>query len=186
MENSTKNDTTGVITVSSSTTTQLKVGTDGKTTKTVSTSNGTPLTQVAETGTNTVTTTQADGTIVKTVTDSGNTSYKTVTTTAPDGTMTVTTTDGTKTTVTTATTYGTPTSLTGATDASALKDKIVSFVNDYNKLLSEINTKIYETRDKNYMPLTDEQKKAMTDDQITAWEKRRKQGCLEKITILKE
>ncbi|WP_236896241.1 flagellar filament capping protein FliD [Clostridium beijerinckii] len=180
VENSTKNDTTGVITVSSSTTTQLKVGTDGKTTKTVSTSNGTPLTQVAETGTNTVTTTQADGTIVKTVTDSGNTSYKTVTTTAPDGTMTVTTTDGTKTTVTTATTYGTPTSLTGATDASALKDKIVSFVNDYNKLLSEINTKIYETRDKNYMPLTDEQKKAMTDDQITAWEKKAQTGLLRK------
>ncbi|WP_238858855.1 flagellar filament capping protein FliD [Clostridium sp. YIM B02569] len=288
-----ENLTNGALT--NSTTTQLTVGTDGKTTKTVSTSNGNPLTNltqltdlaqltdlksltalpdngttqtdvsgikttttadgtktVTDTNTGIITTTAADGTktvidpnantITTTNTDGTksvkDTNTNTITTTATDGTETITKADGTKTTtkggvttviatdgtkttsdgttttvtstdgtkttsdgttttvispdgtinttkagistVTTAVSYGTPTTLTGATDASALKDKIVSFVNDYNKLLSEINTKIYETRDKNYMPLTDEQKKAMTDDQITAWEKKAQTGLLRK------
>lgn len=119
------------------------------------------------------------------------------------------TTDGTKTTVTTldgtttstdsttgavsvvkgsTTTNYTSASLSGSNDVTNLKDKIVKFVNDYNTLLSSINTKIYETRDTNYMPLTDTQKAAMTADQITAWEKKaqtgllRKDGDLERIT----
>lgn len=208
VENSTKNDTTGVITVSSSTTTQLKVGTDGKTTKTVSTYTGIPAltaltasadlpddvtttpdvptagakttTQYASDGITKAktTVTDADGTktttqyasdgITKaktTVTDAGGT--KTTTQYASDGTTPIettvtesngrktttqyasngtiptkttvigtdgivtttqyasdgTTVTGTSTTSTTAATYDTPTSLTGATDASALKDK---------------------------------------------------------------
>ena len=75
---------------------------------------------------------------------------------------------------------GTGVTLTGSTDVTALKDKIVSFVNDYNTLLSSINTKIYETRDKDYMPLSDEQKKEMTDDQIEKWEKKAQTGLIRK------
>lgn len=84
----------------------------------------------------------------------------------------------------TVTTYNSPTTLTGSTDVSALKDKIVKFVDDYNTLLSSINTKIFETRDKDYMPLTDEQKAAMTDSQITAWEKKAQTGLLRKDSDL--
>jgi flagellar hook-associated protein 2 len=78
------------------------------------------------------------------------------------------------------TTYGSPSTLTGGTDVKDLKDKIVNFVNDYNKILTEINTKLFETRDKDYMPLTDEQKKSMTDDQIKSWEKKAQTGLLRK------
>ena len=78
------------------------------------------------------------------------------------------------------TTTGTPVTLSGSTDVTTLKDKIVSFVNDYNTLLSSINTKIYETRDKDYMPLSDEQKKEMTDDQIEKWEKKAQTGLIRK------
>lgn len=77
-------------------------------------------------------------------------------------------------------TDGTPATLTGESNVNGLKDKIVNFVNDYNKLLEQINTKIYEKRDKDYMPLTDEQKKGMTDDQIESWEKKAKTGLLRK------
>jgi len=73
---------------------------------------------------------------------------------------------------------GTPVKLTGSKDVTALKDKIVAFVNDYNNLMASINTKIYETRDKSYTPLTDDQRKAMSADQITAWETKAKTGLL--------
>jgi len=75
-------------------------------------------------------------------------------------------------------------SLAASTDVAGLKDKIVSFVDDYNTLLEEINTKIYETRDTDYMPLTDDQKSSMTDSQITAWEKKAQTGLLRKDSDL--
>lgn len=74
--------------------------------------------------------------------------------------------------------------LTGATDVTSLKDTIVKFVDDYNTLLSSMNTKLFETRDKDYMPLTDEQKAAMTDSQVTAWEKKAQTGLLRKDSDL--
>lgn len=70
--------------------------------------------------------------------------------------------------------------LTGTTDVKGLKDKIVSFINDYNTLLSSINTKLYEERDRDYLPLTDAQKEEMTDEQIEKWETKAKTGLLRK------
>lgn len=74
--------------------------------------------------------------------------------------------------------------LTGTTDVTSLKDKIVKFVDDYNTLIKSINTKIYETRDTDYMPLTDAQKEEMTESQITAWEKKAQTGLLRKDSDL--
>lgn len=152
------------------------ITTDGNTpeTKTVTSADGTKTT--TKNGIKTVAT--IDGTI--TTTDGNTPETKTVI--SADGTKT--TTKGTDSTVTTATTYSNPVVLTGQTDVTALKDKIVKFVDDYNKLLSSINTKLYETRDKDYMPLTDEQKKSMSEDQITAWEKKAQTGLLRKDSDL--
>lgn len=104
----------------------------------------------------------------------------TITTTkiGTDGEVTKTITlvsDGTKTT-----TIDTPVALTGERDVKELKDKIVGFVNDYNKFIQSMNTRIFETRNKDYMPLTDEQKKDMSESQITAWEKKAQTGLLRK------
>jgi flagellar hook-associated protein 2 len=74
--------------------------------------------------------------------------------------------------------------LTGTTDVKGLKDKIVSFVNEYNTLLTSINTKIYEERDTDYLPLTDAQKEEMTDDQIEKWETKAKTGLIRKDSDL--
>ena len=68
--------------------------------------------------------------------------------------------------------------LTGETDVTSLKDTIVKFVEEYNKIISSINEKLWEKRDKDYMPLTDDQKKEMSDSQIEAWEKKAKTGLL--------
>lgn len=127
----------------------------------------------------------------ETKTENGKTTTKdatgdTITTTqvGTDGSVTQTVTKNANTSPVTTTTIDTPTSLAGETDATEVKDKIVKFVNDYNTLLQSINTKIYETRDKDYMPLTDEQKKSMSEDQITAWEKKAQTGLLRKDSDL--
>ena len=75
--------------------------------------------------------------------------------------------------------------LNGETDISGLKDTIVGFVNDYNKIMESINEKLWETRDKNYMPLTDEQKKEMSDTEIEAWEKKAQTGLLKNDSDLR-
>lgn len=145
---------------------------DGKTTTTKSTDGK----RITTTQTNT------DGTVTQTITTiDGATTTKTTTKSNIDGTVTknVTVNGGTP-----AISSYAPESLTGSTNVSDLKDKIVKFVNDYNTLLSSINTKIYETRDKDYMPLTDAQREAMTEDQITAWETKAKTGLIRKDSNL--
>ncbi len=70
--------------------------------------------------------------------------------------------------------------ITGKTDATEVKDKLVNFINDYNKLMEKLNTATSEKRNKNYMPLTDEQKKEMSESEIKLWEERVKKGQLYK------
>lgn len=79
-----------------------------------------------------------------------------------------------------------PVKITGEKDTSELKDKIVSFINDYNSLLESINTKLYETRNKSYTPLTDDQKKEMSDDEIKKWEDKAQTGLLRKDSDLEQ
>lgn len=74
--------------------------------------------------------------------------------------------------------------ITGKTDAVGIKDKLVNFVEDYNKIMTKLNTLINEKRDKDYMPLTDEQKKEMTDKQIELWEAKVKEGQLSRDSDL--
>lgn len=134
--------------------TGVTVSGDGKT---ITSADGKTTTVKSDDGTITTTQVGASGISTKTVTSAG----------------------GIKST----TTYS-PVTLTGKTDATDLKKKIVSFVNDYNTLLSSINTKLYEKRDKSYMPLTDDQKASMSDDQIEKWEKKAQTGLLRKDSYL--
>ena len=76
--------------------------------------------------------------------------------------------------------------LNGKIDASDLTDKIVDFINDYNELLGNINTKLYEQYDKSYKPLTDEDKEGLTDSQITQLEEKAKVGLLQNDDTLTE
>ena len=65
-------------------------------------------------------------------------------------------------------------------DADKIVDAVKSFVEDYNKVLAEINEQ-YTTQpdhDKDYKPLTDDQKADMTEKQIEEYEAKAKQGLL--------
>ena len=74
--------------------------------------------------------------------------------------------------------------ITGKTDFKTIKENIVKFVNDYNKLMEKLNTLITEKRDKNYMPLTDAQKKELSENEIELWEKKVKEGQLSRDSDL--
>ncbi|WP_298840745.1 flagellar filament capping protein FliD [Clostridium sp.] len=80
---------------------------------------------------------------------------------------------------------GTDTSnVTVTSNSDTVVKNIKSFIEDYNTIISTINTKLTETKDKNYSPLTDAQKTSMSETQITAWETKAKVGILKKDDYL--
>ena len=70
--------------------------------------------------------------------------------------------------------------ITGKNDTENVKKQIVAFVNDYNTLMEKLNKLTMEKRAKNYNPLTDEQKKEMSEEEIKLWNEKVKQGQLYK------
>ena len=68
----------------------------------------------------------------------------------------------------------------GKNDVDSVKDNVVNFINDYNKLIEKLNTITSEKRNKNYDPLTADQKKEMSEDEIKLWNEKVKQGQLYK------
>lgn len=63
---------------------------------------------------------------------------------------------------------------------------VKSFVESYNTLLSKINSEANETYYKDFLPLTDEQKAAMSESDIKAWEEKAKSGLLRRNPILQQ
>lgn len=49
---------------------------------------------------------------------------------------------------------------------------------EYNKLIEKINTAVNTKKDRSYQPLTEAQKKEMSESEIEAWEKKAKEGIL--------
>jgi len=69
-------------------------------------------------------------------------------------------------------------------DVDKIYENIKTFVESYNELLGSVNTKLSETYDRDYPPLTDEQKEAMEEKQIEQWEKAAKTGLLRNDSTL--
>lgn len=67
-------------------------------------------------------------------------------------------------------------------DAKVDSDKIIeavkSMISDYNDMVDYANSTVSEKRNRDYPPLTDEQKEEMTESEITAWEAKAKTGML--------
>lgn len=78
----------------------------------------------------------------------------------------------------------TPVTVTAKTDVDGMISKIEEFVNKYNELVSSLNDKIREKRYRDYPPLTDEQKKEMTEKQVELWEEKAKSGLLRSDSII--
>lgn len=70
------------------------------------------------------------------------------------------------------------------TDVDAVYDMVKDFIKEYNGLLKEMNDLYYADRAKGYEPLTDEQKEAMTDDQVEKWENKIKDSLFRRDDTL--
>lgn len=70
-------------------------------------------------------------------------------------------------------------------DVTAQMEEVKKFVESYNKMLEKLMAKRDEKYYKDYPPLTDEQKKAMSEDQIKQWEAKSKSGMLHNDSNIK-
>lgn len=71
-----------------------------------------------------------------------------------------------------------PITLKAETDVDNFIDKVEEFVNNYNAFIKSTHDAINETKNRNYAPLTEEQKKDMSEDEIEKWEKIAKSGVI--------
>lgn len=74
--------------------------------------------------------------------------------------------------------------LTTSTDTQAIYDKIKDFLTQYNNIINEI-TKLYNADSaRDYEPLTDDEKDAMSDTEIEKWEAKIKDSLLRRDSTL--
>ncbi len=64
------------------------------------------------------------------------------------------------------------------TDTEKVFDKVKSFVDDYNKIIEDLNKKIREPKYRDFQPLSTEQKADMKEKDIELWEEKAKSGTL--------
>lgn len=63
-------------------------------------------------------------------------------------------------------------------DTDKIVDAIKTMVEDYNKIVDSVYKEMTTKPNRDYKPLTDEQKKEMTEEQIEKWEEKAKEGIL--------
>ncbi|HOJ12392.1 MAG TPA: flagellar filament capping protein FliD, partial [Clostridiales bacterium] len=69
-------------------------------------------------------------------------------------------------------------------DVDGIYNSINSFVDKYNELIDKINGKLAEKYDRNYQPLTQQQKDAMGEKDVEKWEERAKTGLIQNDSLL--
>ena len=78
----------------------------------------------------------------------------------------------------------TPVNISVSTDTDSIFNTIKSFVDKYNDVISKVNSKMSETRYRDYQPLTDDQKSAMKDTDIANWNTKAQSGLIRNDSIL--
>ncbi|WFR56804.1 flagellar filament capping protein FliD [Anaerocolumna sp. AGMB13025] len=69
-------------------------------------------------------------------------------------------------------------------NTQATYDMVKNFIKSYNDILDQMNKLYYANSAKGYAPLTDDQREAMTDDQIEKWETKIKDSSLRRDSSL--
>lgn len=63
-------------------------------------------------------------------------------------------------------------------NADSIVDAVKAMVEEYNAIIEKVNKEVSTKPDRDYAPLTSEQKKELTDDEIELYEEKAKQGLL--------
>ncbi|MFD0050249.1 flagellar hook-associated protein 2 [Actinomycetes bacterium NPDC127524] len=82
------------------------------------------------------------------------------------------------------TAVNTPVTFSSAPDTDAILDTITKFVTKYNDTIKKIKDKTDEPKYRDYLPLTQEQRTSMKDDDIKLWEEKAKSGTLRNDSVL--
>ena len=69
-------------------------------------------------------------------------------------------------------------------DVDGVLNNIKSFVEKYNDIISKMNLKLSEKYDRNYQPLTTEQKDGMSEEDVKKWEDKAKTGLLRNDSLV--
>ncbi|MDH5161289.1 flagellar filament capping protein FliD [Heyndrickxia oleronia] len=71
-------------------------------------------------------------------------------------------------------------------DSDNVFNSIKSFVEEYNKLIDTVNSKLNEKRYRDYQPLTKEQREALSENEAKLWDEKAKSGVLSRDSLLTE
>jgi flagellar hook-associated protein 2 len=80
--------------------------------------------------------------------------------------------------------FDTPVTVSVSNDSEKVVNNIKEFVELYNTLIDTINKKVTETRYRDYLPLTDDEREQLSDKQQEQWEIKAKSGLLRGDTVL--
>lgn len=69
-------------------------------------------------------------------------------------------------------------------DTDAVYNSIKAFVDLYNTTIDKVNKELSEERYRDYLPLTDEQREQLSDEQEKQWEEKARSGILKNDTLL--
>ena len=74
---------------------------------------------------------------------------------------------------------------TAKVDSDKIVKAITDMITDYNTMIEQVNTEGTTKRNRDYQPLTEDQKTDMTEDQIKTWETKAKAGMLFNDTAIR-
>ncbi|SDZ33793.1 flagellar hook-associated protein 2 [Evansella caseinilytica] len=74
--------------------------------------------------------------------------------------------------------------ITSQTDTEKIMESIMNFVEQYNNLIDLLNGVLREDKHRDYKPLTDDEKAAMSEREIELWEAKAKSGLLRNDSTL--
>ncbi|MEK4484812.1 flagellar filament capping protein FliD [Psychrobacillus sp. FSL H8-0484] len=78
-----------------------------------------------------------------------------------------------------------PVKLTATADINSMVDKVKEFVSKYNELISGMNDQLKEKKYRDFPPLSDEQRKDMSEKEQELWDEKAKSGLLRSDDIIR-
>jgi len=76
------------------------------------------------------------------------------------------------------------TTISVSTNVDGIMEKIEQLINDYNELIDKVSQAINEKRYSQYYPLSQDEKKAMHEDDVKLWEEKAKSGMLSRDELI--
>lgn len=76
--------------------------------------------------------------------------------------------------------------ITATSNVDEMVDKVKDFVKTYNGFVKDLMDQTNETRYRDYPPLTDEQRKELSESEVKLWDEKAKSGLLSRDSILRD